>query len=158
MRRTQPPEKTLVTNRQARHRYHLLERLEAGIALEGAEVKSIRAGQANLKEAYARVRRGEAFLFNCHISPYAQAGPFAPDPRRERKLLLHRNEILRLQSATDRSGHTLVPLRIYLKGRRIKVEIAVARAKKLHDKRQALREETLDREARQAIKTARQRR
>lgn len=158
MSRFEKAEKALVTNRHARHRYHILERLEAGIALEGPEVKSVRDGRANLREAYARIRRGEAFLFNCHISPYANAGPFAPEPTRERKLLLHRREILRLQAATDRSGHTLVPLRMYLKNRRVKVEIAIARAKKLHDKRDAKRRETIDREAAQDVKDARQRR
>jgi SsrA-binding protein len=158
MSHSEEVEKPLVTNRQARHRYHILERFEAGIALEGSEVKSVREGRANLRDAYARVRRGEAFLFNCHISPYAQAGPFAPNPTRERKLLLHRREILRLQAATDRSGHTLVPLRLYLKRRRVKVEIAVARAKKMYDKREAKRRETIDREAAQAVKAARQRR
>jgi SsrA-binding protein len=150
-------EKVLASNRQAHHRYFILERLEAGIALEGAEVKSAREGKVNLKDAYARVRDGEALLVNCHISPYANAGPFAPDPTRERKLLMHRREILRLQAATQRGGHTLVPLRVYLKGRRIKVEIAVARGKKAHDKRETLRRETADREAREAAARARRR-
>jgi SsrA-binding protein len=149
--------KVLATHRQAHHRYFILERFEAGIALQGAEVKSAREGKVNLRDAYARVRDGEALLVNCHISPYANAGPFAPDPTRERKLLLHRREILRLQAATQRAGHTLVPLRVYLKGRRIKVEIAVARGKKAHDRREALRRESAEREAREALGRARRR-
>jgi SsrA-binding protein len=152
-----PEEKNLATNRQAYHRYFILEKLEAGIALEGAEVKSIRGGNVNLKDAYARVSRGEAFLLNCHISAYPNAGPFAPEPTRERKLLLHRHEIQRLQAAADRDGHTLVPLRLYLKGRRIKIEIGVAKGKKTHDKRDAKRRETIEREARQAESEARRR-
>lgn len=156
MSRPDADEKVLATNRQAYHRYFVLEKLEAGISLEGAEVKSIREGKVNLKDAYARVRQGQAYLLNCHISPYANAGPFAPNPTRERRLLLHRREILRLQAATDRDGHTLVPLRMYMKGRRIKIEIGVAKGKKTHDKREAKRSETLDREARQEVKRARQ--
>lgn len=154
---TAPEEKVLATNRQARHKYFILERLEAGIALEGAEVKSAREGKVVLKDAYARVRGGEAYLLNCHISPYTHAGGTAPDPGRERKLLLHRREILRLQAATDRAGQTLVPLRMYLKGRRIKVEIGVGKGKKAHDKREAKRLETVERETRRAVSEARKR-
>ena len=150
-----PAEKVLATNREARFRYHVFEKVEAGIALEGAEVKSVRAGRVVLKDAYARIRNGQAYLFNCHISPYVNAGSFAPDPERERKLLLHRQQIDRLQSAAERAGHTLIPLRMYLKGRLIKIEIGVAKGKKLHDKREAKRRETIDREARQAVKEAR---
>ncbi len=152
-----PAEKVLATNRQAHFRYFVLETFEAGIALEGAEVKSAREGKVNLKDAYARVRNGEAYLLNCHISAYSHAGPSAPEPTRERKLLLRRQEIVRLQAATDRAGHTLVPLRMYLKGRRIKVEIGVARGKKAHDKRESKRRETIERETQQAIRESRRR-
>lgn len=155
MSATAPPQKVLATNRQARHRYFILDRIEAGVVLEGPEVKSAREGRINLRDAYARVRDGEAYLFNCHISPYTHAGRFAPEPTRERKLLLRKQEILRLQAATDRAGHTLVPLRVYFKGRRIKVEIGVAKGKKAWDKREAKRRETLEREARQAVKEGR---
>lgn len=144
-------EKILATNRQAFHNYFIGERLEAGIALLGTEVKSLRQGKANLKEAFARVERQEVFLLNCHISPYSHGGYANHDPLRARKLLLHRHEILKLTQKT-RSGYTLVPLRLYLSQGRVKVEIALARGKKLWDKRQAIKERDRKKEARSAIR------
>ena len=129
----------LATNRQARYKYHLVRSLEAGVSLLGYEVKSLRAGGAQLRDSYARIKRGELFLYHCHISPYGHADPSEQDPLRVRKLLLHRREILRLERDTRSAGHTLVPLRFYLKDGRIKVEIALAKGKKAHDKRDAAR-------------------
>ncbi len=139
--------KILATNRSAPHQFHLFERFEAGISLTGPEVKSVRQGNIALREAYVKVKRGEAFLHNCHIRPYTQGNRFNPDPVRPRKLLLHRSEIHRLQRASDLRGMTIVPTRVYLKNGWIKVEIALAKAKKLHDKREAKRRRDLEREA-----------
>jgi SsrA-binding protein len=143
--------RTLATNRRARHDYHLLERLEAGVALTGTEVKSIREGRIQLKDSYIEIRSGEAFLVGAHISPYAHGNRENHDPERERKLLLKRREIDKLFAHTTMKGATVVPLSVYLKGNRIKFEIAVARGKKSHDKRQAERQKEMDREAREAI-------
>lgn len=139
-------DRTLATNRAARHQFHLLERFEAGLVLAGTEVKSIRAGKINLKEAYARVRDGELFLFNAHVSPYEQGNRANHEPLRPRKLLLHAKEILKLERETTRGGMTLVALRVYLKRGRVKLELALARGKKLHDKREASRRREMDRE------------
>jgi SsrA-binding protein len=136
----------LATNRSAGHEFHLLERLEAGLVLTGPEVKSCREGKVNLKEAYAKVKDGEAFLHGAHVSPYVQAGPDAPDPVRVRKLLLHAREIRRLQKETEQGGMTLVPTKLYLKDGRIKLEIAIAKGKKTGDKREALKEKESARE------------
>lgn len=136
----------MARNRAASHEYHLSERYEAGIVLAGTEVKSVRAGQVNLKEAYARVEDGELFLHGAHISPYANASREAPDPVRTRKLLLHAAEIRKLARATEAGGVTLVPLRFYLKNGRVKVELAVGKGKKAHDKRESIRAKDLDRE------------
>lgn len=144
--------KVLVKNRRARHLYHLLETTEAGIELLGTEVKAIRAGRANLKEAHISFSGGEAFLVNCHISPYEHAGYSVHDPLRKRRLLLQKREIIRLASKVQEKGFTVVPLEIFLSGNWIKVQIALARGKQLHDKRETLRQRTLDREAEQAIK------
>jgi SsrA-binding protein len=143
--------KIIATNRRARFEYEILDRVEAGIALLGPEVKSLRAGKANLSDAYATVRRGEVFLVNAHISPYEQAGRENPDPRRERKLLLHRAEIARLQSRVAQRGFTLVPLLLYftVKGR-AKVELGIARGKRLHDKRETIRRREQEREMQRA--------
>ncbi len=132
-------DKILATNRAAAHEFHLLERIEVGIVLSGTEVKSARAGKVNLKDAYARVKEGEVFLHNAHISPYAQGNRANHDPLRPRKLLLHAKEIRKLDRETTRGGTTLVPTRLYLKRGRVKVELALARGKKLHDKREASR-------------------
>src|ERR671920_1868411 len=130
-------EKVLVTNRAALHEYHILDRFEAGIALQGTEVKSVRAGQIQLKESYVAVRDGEAWLFNAHISPYSHGNRQNHDPLRTRKLLLHKREISKLDEATAKQGMTLVPTQLYLKNGRIKVEVGVARGKKMYDKREA---------------------
>jgi len=143
--------RTLATNRRARHDYEILEKLEAGVALTGTEVKSIRDGRIQLKDSYVEIRAGEAFLVGAHISPYEHGNRENHDPERERKLLLQRREIDRLFQHTTIKGATVVPLAVYLKGRRIKFEIAIAQGKKRFDKRQAEREKEMDREAREAI-------
>jgi SsrA-binding protein len=132
--------KVVASHRRARFDYEILDSFEAGLVLRGPEVKSLRAGRANLADAYAVLRRGEAFLVNAHISPYAQASRENPDPRRERKLLLHRAEIARLQGRVEERGLTLVPLEIYFTRGRAKVRLALARGKRRYDKRAAIRE------------------
>ena len=144
--------RTLVQNRQARFNYEILEKVEAGIALEGTEVKSIREGKANIKEAYADIRSGEAWLIGAHISPYSHGNITNHDPLRERKLLLNAVEIHRLQSKVMEKGLTLVPLRLYLKGRLIKLELGVGRGKKLGDKREDIKKRDHEREIHRAIK------
>ncbi|MCI0566847.1 MAG: SsrA-binding protein SmpB [Acidobacteria bacterium] len=140
--------KNLATHRQASHNYFIEERMEAGMVLTGTEVKSLRQGRANLKDSYAILRKGEVWLLNCHISPYTHGNTQNHDPLRERKLLLHRDEIRRLDRRRKLSGLTLVPLRLYLKKGRVKVEIAVAKGKKLYDKREAIKKRDQDRESR----------
>jgi len=143
----------IATNRQAQHKYQLFDKYEAGVALKGAEVKSVREGRVNLKDSFVRIVRGEAFLINCHISPYSHIQDIrTADPTRMRKLLLKRGEIDRLSGQTSRKGHTIVPLSIYFKKGLAKVEIAVARGKMEFDKRETLRRRIADREAQQAIK------
>lgn len=146
--------KVLVTNRQARHLYEILETLEAGLALVGTEVKSIREGKANLKEAYCVVKNGEVWLLGMHISPYAQGNRFNADPLRERKLLLHKREIRRLHQQVKLQGMSIIPLRLYLRRGIVKAEIALARGKKIYDKRAAAAE----RDSRLAMARARARR
>lgn len=141
----------IATNRRARHDYEVLDTLEAGIALQGPEVKSLREGRANLADAYAVVRGGEVYLRDLHISPYAQARD-QPDPRRERKLLLHQREIHRLQGRVVEKGLTLIPLSLYWKGGRAKVELAVARGKRSYDKRETLRRREQEREMDRAVR------
>jgi len=150
-----PGEKILASNRQAFHHYFIAERWEAGLALLGTEVKSLRDGKAVLKDAFARVEGGQVFLHNCHIAPYSHGGYANHDPLRTRKLLLHKHEILKLFQKT-RAGWTLVPLRLYLSKGRVKVEIALARGKKLWDKRQAIKEKDQAKEARSAIRERKQ--
>ena len=145
----------IATNRRARFEYELLERFEAGIALVGPEVKSLRAGKANLSEAYAIVRRGELYLLGAHIAPYLQASRENPEPARERKLLMHRAEIHRLMGKVKERGLTLVPLRLYFKGGRAKVEIALARGKRAYDKRETIRRRESDRELARAKRRGR---
>lgn len=144
--------KDLASNRAAWHEYHILDKFEAGIALTGTEVKSVLAGRVQLKEGYVAVRDGEVWLFNAHISPYAHGNRENHEPLRTRKLLLHRREIEKLDEAAVKQGMTLVALRIYLKNRRIKVEVAVARGKKLYDKRETEQRRTVDREMRAQLK------
>ena len=138
--------KVVATNRKASHEYFLLERFEAGLALQGSEIKSIRAGQISLAEAYVRVDGKEAWLEDAHIAPYEQAGRFNHEPRRPRRLLLHRREIRELWDEVRQKGMTIVPTRIYLKNGRAKLEIAVAKGKKLYDKRQAIAKRDAERE------------
>jgi SsrA-binding protein len=143
-------QRDIAVNRRARHDYHIDETLEAGIALVGSEVKSLRAGRANLNDSYARVDKGEVWLMNVHISPYGPASQFGHEPTRTRKLLLHEREIEKLVGKVKERGATLVPLRLYFKDGRAKVEIGLARGKKLHDKRESIHE----REARRDIDRA----
>lgn len=143
----------IATNRQAHHKYELFDKYEAGIALKGAEVKSVREGRVNLKDSFVRMVRGEAFLINCHISPYSHIQDIRlADPTRMRKLLLKRNEIDRLSGQISRKGHTMVPLSIYFKKGLAKVEIAVARGKQEYDKRETIRRRIAEREAARAVK------
>jgi SsrA-binding protein len=150
--------RTIVRNRRARHDYEVLETLEAGIALLGPEVKSLRAGTVNLADAYAQIRRGEAWLLHVHVHPYPQAGRENPDPLRERRLLLHRREIARLAGRLGEAGTTLVPLSLYWKNGRCKVELALARGRRQADKREAIREREEEREVRRALRQRRERR
>jgi SsrA-binding protein len=145
-------EKLLASNRAAYHEYHILEKYEAGISLTGTEVKSVLDGRVQLKEGYIAVRDGEAWLFNAHISPYAHGNRENHEPLRTRKLLLHRKEIEQLAEATVKQGMTLVATRVYLKQRRIKIEVAVARGKKMYDKRETEMRRTVDRETRAQLK------
>ncbi len=139
-------EKIVATNRKAAHEYFLLDKYEAGISLQGSEIKSIRAGQISLNEAYIRVEGGEAWLMDAHIAPYTQAHQFNHIPRRPRRLLLHHSEIRHLDDEVRQKGVTIVPLRVYLKDGRAKVEIAIAKGKKLYDKRQAIAKRDAERE------------
>lgn len=143
---TRTGEKTICQNRKARHNYHILETYEAGMVLKGTEVKSLRAGRANLKDSYARVQDGELWLENMHISPYEQGNRFNHDPTRARKLLMHKGEIMRLWGKTREKGLALVPLRVYFKNGRAKVELALAKGKKLHDKREEIAKRDAERE------------
>ncbi len=144
--------KVIASNRRARYDYEILDTFEAGISLLGPEVKSLRAGGANLADAYATVRRGEVFLVNAHISPYSQAGRENPDPRRERKLLLHKREIGRLRSHVAERGRTLVPLSLYFKEGRVKVELALARGKRRYDRRETIRRREQEREVQRELR------
>lgn len=138
--------KVVASNRKANHEYFLLERMEAGISLQGSEIKSIRAGQISLAEAYVRIDGQDAWLEDAHIAPYQQAGAFGHDPRRARRLLLHKKEIRKLWNEVRQKGVTIIPTRVYLKAGRAKVEIAVAKGKKLYDKRQTIAKRDTERE------------
>jgi SsrA-binding protein len=148
-------EKLVAKNKKAFHDYFIIEKLEAGIVLNGTEVKAIREGRLNLKDSYAYIKDGEAFLLNCHISPYSHGNRQNHDPTRTRKLLLHRKEIRKLIGKTREKGLTLVPLRVYLRRGRVKVELGLARGKRLYDKRETKRLKEMDREARAAMKARR---
>jgi SsrA-binding protein len=139
-------------NRKALHDFNLEETYEAGISLTGPEVKSVRAGRANLRESYARVRDGEVFLVGAHISPYSNATNIPQYPTRDRKLLLHRKEIARLTGKSQEDGKTLIPLRLYPKNGNIKLELAVASRKKQYDKRREIARKTAEREMERAVK------
>jgi SsrA-binding protein len=145
--------KVVATNRKASHEYFLLERFEAGLALQGSEIKSIRAGQMSLAEAYVRIDGREAWLVDAHVAPYEHAGPFNHAPRRPRKLLLHRSQIRQLWAEIRQKGVTVIPLRVYLKDGRAKVEIAVAKGKKLYDKRHDLAERDARREMERQVRS-----
>jgi SsrA-binding protein len=144
--------KLVASNRRARFDYEILDTVEAGIALLGPEVKSLRAGRASLSDAYATVRHGEVFLLSAHISPYEQAGRENPEPRRERKLLLKKAEIRRLQSQVAERGRTLVPLSLYFQNGRAKVELALVRGKRKYDKRETLRRREEERELERSLR------
>jgi len=150
-----PYEKVLATNRQALFNYFILDRIETGAVLVGTEVKSLRLGLCNLKDAYARCENGEVWLYNCHIGPYPHGNRMNHEPLRTRKLLLHRNQILRLEREVSHGGATLIPLKVYVKERRIKVELGVAKGKKSYDKRAAIKEKDLRRETEAAIRDRR---
>src|SRR5918992_2666609 len=149
------PPRDVATNRQASYRYHLLEKWEAGLVLQGTEVKALREGKATIKDGYASVRDGEVWLHNVHIPPYGPASRENHEPERPRKLLLHRREIDRLIGRTHEKGLTLVPTRLYFANGRAKVEIALARGKDVGDKRHALKEREMRREMDRAIRRAR---
>ena len=145
-------EKTVTFNRKALHDYHVLERFEAGIALTGTEIKSIRLGRVNLREAYARPEGGEMWLVGAHIAQSAPAGPSNHDPTRRRKLLLHADEIAELSMAVNEKGLTVVPLRLYLKRGRAKVELALGRGKRQYDRRQDIAKRDAEREIQRALR------
>ncbi|HEX9903132.1 MAG TPA: SsrA-binding protein SmpB [Acidobacteriota bacterium] len=148
--------KTVALNRTASFNYDLLETFEAGIALQGSEVKSIRDGRISLKESYAEVKNGEVFLISAHISPYEAANRFGHDPKRDRKLLLHRREIKRLTGKIKEKGLTLVPIKVLLNDQgRVKVEIALAKGKKTYQKREAIKTRDVERELRAELKRSR---
>ena len=142
----------IAENRKAFHDYHILETFEAGISLFGTEVKGIREGRANLRDSFARVENGEVWLLNVHINPYSHRGYVDHDPKRKRRLLLHKYEIRKLIGKTVEKGLTLVPTRMYFKNGKVKVALALARGKEAHDKRETLRRREVDRETRAAVK------
>jgi len=146
------PVKVVSENRKARHEYHILETYEAGIALTGTEVKSLRTGRANLQDSYARVENAELLLYNMHISPYNQGNRFNHEPKRTRRLLLHKNEIMRLLGKTREKGLALIPLKIYFKGGWAKIELALAKGKKLYDRREDMAARDAKREMERAVK------
>ncbi|MDY6083655.1 MAG: SsrA-binding protein SmpB [Dialister sp.] len=144
-----------VANRQAYHNYFIHETYECGLVLTGTEVKSIRAGKANLKDSYARIKDGELWLWNAHISPYEQGNRFNAEPLRTRKLLMHRREIRRLEALVKTQGYTLIPLRLYFKHGRVKCEVGLAIGKKLYDKRQDMAARAVKRDLERRIKEQR---
>ena len=145
-------DRVVARNRRARHEYHVLQTWEAGLVLQGTEVKSLRDGKANLVDAYARMDGGELWLYNMHISPYESANRFNHDPLRRRKLLMHRSELRRLVGEVEQKGLTLVPLDVHFSGGIAKVDLALVRGKKLHDKRDTLRERAVARDMERGIK------
>jgi len=146
---------SIAENRKAFHDFHMLETFEAGLVLLGTEVKAIREGRVNLRDSFARVEDGEVFIYNVHISPYSHRGYADHEPLRRRKLLLHRDEIRKLIGKTVVKGMTLVPVRLYFKGGRVKVAVSLAKGKKEFDKRETLKQREVDRETRAAIKSRR---
>ena len=142
----------IADNRKALHDYHVLETFEAGVQLLGTEVKGIREGKANLRDSFARVEKGEVWLYNVHINPYSHRGYVDHDPKRKRRLLLHKHEIRKLIGKTVEKGLTLVPTRLYFKHGKVKVALALAKGKQAHDKRETIRRREVDRETRAAVK------
>jgi SsrA-binding protein len=145
-------EKVIAVNRKALHDYHILETVEAGLVLTGTEIKSVRAGRVSLQEAYARPDDGELWLQSAHIAQYPAAGRFNHEPTRKRKLLLHRAEMRELSAALEEKGLTLIPLRLYLKNGRAKLELALARGRRSHDKREAIAKREAERQMQRAIR------
>ena len=145
---------TITVNRRAFHDYEILDRIEAGIALTGSEIKSIRQGKVSIREAYAQPENGELWLLNAHIAPYDKASDRNHDPERPRKLLVHKDELYRLAEAANRKGYTIVPLAIYLKRGLAKVELGVARGRKAYDKREAIARRDAEREMQRAVRHA----
>jgi len=148
------PERVYATNRKAYHDYHILETVEAGIALTGTEVKSVREGKVNLRDSYARVKDGEVWLYNSYIATYDQGNRFNHETGRPRKLLLHKGEIAKLAGLSQETGKTLIPLKVYDRKGHIKVELAVARGKKEYDKRESISRREAEREVERALKEA----
>ncbi|TDX48787.1 SsrA-binding protein SmpB [Orenia marismortui] len=144
--------KTIARNRKAKHEYHIEEVYEAGIVLQGTEVKSIRAGRVNLKDSFARIEGNEVFLYNMHISPYKQGNRYNHDPERVRKILLKKREIKKLIGQTQQKGYTLVPLKLYFKRQLVKVQLALGKGKNLYDKREDIKRRTAKREVERAFK------
>ena len=150
-------EKQIAANRKARHEYFVEETYECGLALHGTEVKSMRQGRVNLKEAFCQVKNGEMWVIGMHISPYEQGNIFNVDPLRDKKLLMHKSEIRKLASQVQRQGYTLIPLRIYLKDGRMKLELGVCKGKQLHDKRDDMAKRDAQREIQRAFRDAQKR-
>jgi SsrA-binding protein len=148
-------DRSIATNRRARHEFEILETVEAGLVLRGTEVKSLRESQVTFKDAYATIRNNEAWLRGCHINPYSHGTDANHDPERDRKLLLHKREINRLDGKIAERGLTLIPLRLYLKGGRVKLELGLARGRKTHDKRSAIKEREVRREMDKAARAGR---
>jgi SsrA-binding protein len=148
-------QKIVADNRKAQHDYHFIETFEAGVALLGTEVKSIREGGANLRDSFARIEDGEVWVYNIHVNPYRNRGYSDHDPKRRRKLLLHRSEIRKLIGKTVERGMTLVPVRMYFKDGRLKIAISLAKGKKAHDKRETIKRRETERETRAAVKERR---
>jgi SsrA-binding protein len=144
--------KVIAKNKRARHDYHVVDSVEAGVVLKGTEVKSVRLGKVQLVDSFARVEAGELYLHGAHISPYEQGNRFNVDPRRKRKLLMHKTEIARLERQVMEKGMALIPLSVYLKGGRVKVEIGVCRGKKTYDKRDTIRKRDAERDAERALR------
>ena len=153
--KSNPNNRALASNRQAFFNYEILDRCEAGLVLTGTEIKSIRAGRVDLRDCYARVQGGEMWLVNAYIAPYQSASFYNHDPRRARKLLLHREEIAKFSATAAEKGLTIVALRIYIKNHVAKVELALAKGKRQYDKRRAVMERDMDREAMRAMRAAR---
>lgn len=149
--------KIVHTNRKARHDYHIEDTTEAGIVLTGTEVKSVRDSRVNLRDAYCAVENGEMFLFNCHIAPYEQASHFNHDPRRIRKLLLHKREIRKWRQMSEQKGYTIVPLKMYFKSGYAKLQIGLGKGKKQYDKRRDIAEKEANRRTEQAMRRAEKR-